>query len=237
LAAAAAALGAASAFRGTIAVSSLAGSQRDVWIYAPAALSGEPRQLPPSGEIKVSLPTRPDRPSRYIVKVGGYPDLEVEVRPWRIARRHAPASFVGRPVVVLLPDPDLIATALNQDNQPMLLHASLRRRAGAPALALSPLPFDGHSILIGCDSDVEVPEALQVSWRGQLDKLGRSALTHYWTEPAALDADGRLELAPGDELLFRLSLKGQPFTPEQHLRVSPPGTRGFLQQEAIHEAQ
>ncbi|HKA37371.1 MAG TPA: hypothetical protein VKH43_11175 [Thermoanaerobaculia bacterium] len=129
-------------------------------------------------------------PSRWRVKVSGYPDAVVAVRPWERVALSIPASF-RRPVILLRPTVDLFDEVHN-------IPRKLIVQAGGRTFEAR---FDGHPVWIGCDEDVDVPLRLEVAWRAEAPQ--RPSVVNTWLHPVPLAAE-RLELKPGAEVVATL---------------------------------
>ena len=126
------------------------------------------------------------------VKVSGYPDEVVTVRPWRRESLSVPASF-QRPVVLLRPRVDLFDLVHNSPRR-LSVRVTFPQSPSSPRparefLAQSdgqPLKFDGRALWIGCDEDVDIPLRLEAAWRAELAASQRSSMINYWLRPSAL---------------------------------------------------
>ncbi|HEV8118002.1 MAG TPA: hypothetical protein VGQ32_05725 [Thermoanaerobaculia bacterium] len=146
-----------------------------------------------AGEVfRVPARTSFFAPSRWLVKVSGYPDAVVTVRPWQRIALSIPASF-RRPVVLLRPTVDLFDEVHN-------IPRKLTVQAGGRTYESR---FDGHPVWIGCDEDVDVPLRLEVAWRAEVEARRRPSVVNTWLHPVPLTAE-RLELKPGGEVVATL---------------------------------
>jgi len=145
------------------------------------------------------------KPTAWRVKVSGYPDEVVTVRPWRRVSLSVPASF-QRPVVVLRPTVDLFDIVHNTPRR-IAVRVTFPRSPSSPGPTREfrtqsdgqPLQFDGHSLWIGCDEDVDIPLRLEAAWRAELSANQRASLINYWLRPRALTGE-RVALQVGSEI-------------------------------------
>jgi hypothetical protein len=147
----------------------------------------EPLELPTHGDVHLPLSTTADWPLKVRVKVNGYPDRAITLRPRQIARLYVPQSFL-RPVILLRPTVELIESV---GNSPVKLEV----RAGKYTATIA--NFTGQAIWVGCDEDVDIPAALQDAWRVELSARQKSGLLRKWLTPEAAAFSGQpyLELA------------------------------------------
>jgi len=165
---------------------------RALWVHPIRSGPGEPARLAAGGSVRSLIWTSWWSPSKVRVKVSGYPDLFIAVRPWERVRLYTLSSFL-RPVVLLQPSVELINAARNY---PM----SLVVRSGGQERQLK---FDGHALWIGCDDDVQIPAAMQDLFRSQLSAPEHIPLLLFWLYPYALPGD-RWELQPGNQVEAKL---------------------------------
>jgi hypothetical protein len=164
--------------------------------------------LPPSKDLRIIVPVFWTLRRDFIVKVAGYPDKLIQLSPWEREELVVPNSF-RRPVVLLRPSERVIN---NARQGPWQLRVRIAKHEAT-------VPFDGHAVWVGCDSDVQVPAVVREASTQPLDPLLRS----YWDQPSALSLPGR-ELTPGDTLdLELISPSGQTFRPlSQPARIEQP---------------
>jgi hypothetical protein len=168
----------AGSFLGTVEVTWPAGEgSRSVWMHRLGTSRGEAVALAPGGVARRwFFTTLWSKPTTVRVKVNGFPDLMGEIKPWQRYEIRVPDSFY-RPVVLLRPSVDLLNMLRNE---PMRLSVTVDSQSWI-------IPtYDGQSLWIGCDSDVEVPEAKREVWRGILAASGQPETARYWVYPLTL---------------------------------------------------
>jgi hypothetical protein len=205
-------------FLGTTEVRSIGdSSERVLWFdYNPTAPQTADR-LPPFGRVRDVRFTTLWGPTQIRVKVGGYPSLLVPVRPWRRSSVDVPTSLLlSNPVVLLQPTSKLMAFAQGL-TLVVTAGGQTRRR-----------PFDGHSVWIGCEDDVQVPARLVDEWRSTNE--GR-ALLAKWESPRAID----LPLTHGTVLEVKLlNEDGSEYVKRTGIHARRPGRpQEFPQVEAL----
>ena len=144
--------------------------------------------MPPTKDLRVPVAVFWGLRRDFVVKVAGYPDKAIRLKPWERKELVVPNSF-RRPIVLLRPTERLINNARQHPWK-------LRVRIGRDQTVL---PFDGHAVWIGCDADVQVPQATKDSALQTLDPILRT----YWDCPVALSWPLR-ELTPGVALEIEL---------------------------------
>lgn len=150
---------------------------------------GDFETLKPGGRLRIVVPVW-WRYKNYFVKVSGYPDKLVTLQPWQRKELVLPNSFRRR-VVLLRPTERLINNA-RQANWML----TVRTKNSSKSLEM---PFDGHSVWLGCDANVEVPIALHNIWEGQIAPL----LKQYWIYPQAF-SNANIELPLGETFEVQL---------------------------------
>jgi len=172
--------------RGALRIESLQESaDRVVRVYHAADLVDGPRQLPTRGQLHIPLLTSAGSPARLRIKVNGYPDKQITLGPRDIARLYVPESFF-RPVVLLRPTADLVESV---KHNPVKLWITV---GGHTAIINK---FAGQAVWVGCDDDVEIPQALQDSWRVELTARLKSGMVQNWLTPEAAIFPGEPYLA------------------------------------------
>jgi hypothetical protein len=139
------------------------------------------------GRLRFVVPTTLWSSAVVRVKVDGYPDRMVTVRPFLPTPLTVPTSFV-RPVVLLRPDRRLLVDIAHN---PMMLHVRIGTEAGAP-IDRRLYDFHGQPVWIACDPDVELPADERARLERDFEHLPE-------LQPVALGGD-RFELAPGDDV-------------------------------------
>jgi hypothetical protein len=203
----------------------------------------DPADSPPGGDVRLRAGhavrklvwTSWWKPTAWRVKVSGYPDEVVTVRPWRRESLSVPASF-QRPVVLLRPTVDLFDAVHNSPRRisvrvtfPKGPSSSRTPREFRTQPDGQPLKFDGRSLWIGCDEDVDIPLRLEAAWRAELSASQRSSLINYWLRPRALTGE-RVALVVGTEIQVTLfDLDGNKSEQEFVVRKQS----DFLQEEKL----
>lgn len=170
-----------------------------VWVQPEAedtfdAKDAEPL---PAGGLARHLVRVPFRgASRVRVKVSGLPDIVEAVTPWHRRELQVPDSFLSRPIVLLRPTIDLLN---NLRGEPMRLVV----KVGSDPKPQVMENYDGRTIWIGCDADVDVPPIRVEAWRAELATHKQAENIYYWTHPRALPG-WRLNLQPGQEITVQL---------------------------------
>ncbi len=193
-------------FLGTVQVESVRESADRFLLVHPAdSPPGEEVRLRAGEVFRGPVWTSFWSPAALRVKVSGYPDELVTVRPWRREMLSVPASF-ERPVVLLRPTVDLFDLV---HNSPRRLSVRVTFPGGRPHSRPprefltepdgKPLQFDGRSLWVGCDEDVDIPLRLEAAWRAELAASQRSSMINYWLHPRALTGE-HLRLETGSEI-------------------------------------
>jgi hypothetical protein len=213
---------------GTIQVESLQeSSDRALYVYSSGSKRGEAIRLPPGGARRVVLLTTWWSPSEYVVKVSGYPDIVEKLQPLHRTELRVPSSF-RRPIVLVRPTA-FLADMVGHDEQ--RLAVSVTRRTGETIGVGENLRYTGRAIWIGCDDDVQVPQAIQDGWLYQLGADQR--LSSYWRRPEIL-GDKRLELNPGDSVHAELRDKNGTSKATSSKEVQlPQGREEFVIEEVL----
>lgn len=201
---------ASASFLGTVQVESLREStDRFLRVHPVNSSPGDEVRLRAGEAFRRPVWTSLWNPATLRVKVSGYPDEVVTVRPWRREALSVPASF-ERPVVLLRPTVDLFDAVHNSPRRlsvrvafPKGLSSSRPPREFLAQPDGQPLQFDGRSLWIGCDEDVDIPLRLEAAWRAELGASQRSSMINYWLHPRALTGE-RLALETGSEIQVTL---------------------------------
>ena len=205
-------------FTGTIDVRSQGDvSSRLLWFAFDAKGSEPAERLEPAGRVRAPWLTSWWSPAHVRVKVSGYPSLVATVQPWQRVQLISPGSFLMNPVILLVPTPQL--AQFSRDTQ---LHVTVDGKAAPP------LRFDGHSVWIGCEDDVRVPEAILSEWRS----TGVPAeMVAVWQVPRAVNVD----LHGGSAVTISINHDdGTPFVPASVINVrTPVRPEDFPQREVI----
>lgn len=177
-------------------------------------------RLRPGEVVRRPLVTRWWRPRAWRVKVSGYPDEVVTVRPWPRVNLTVPSSFV-RPVVLVRPTVDMFDVVHHMPR-------TLAVRVGSQEYKT---PFNGYAVWIGCDEDVAVPLQMELAWSAEVGE--RRSAVNYWLHPKALTNE-RFELPAGTELTVRVFDQEQTLA-ERTVAVRPATT--FFPQEVVLDVQ
>jgi hypothetical protein len=191
-------------------------SDRPVWFDAPA--SADPHWLSKGKPVRYVFWAWPFQPRSVRIKISGYPSKQEAVTPWHLPKVRAPQHFVRR-VLVLRPTREFAE-----------IHAFERMKATIEvttegAVATYPALLGERAVWVGCDEDVEVPDAVReewaYAWRSDYDaarqafdqrppptdpraarptppELREDRLKLFWLRPEALKTEGN-SAAP-DEL-------------------------------------
>jgi len=163
------------------------GSPRGVWIGRQGDSLGEPTPLAPGDRVRRVSWHLPGTHARNRVKVSGYPALTVDVHPPGRAELRVPDHFV-RPVLVFRPSTALLL-AIGRDS--MRFVVTLKGRPERWVIE----GYNGRTVWIGCDADVDVPVTRFEAWRAELTANGVSHLSHLWRSPIGLPGP-EIELTP-----------------------------------------
>ena len=141
-------------------------SEHTVYIVAPRNGSSGPLRLVPSGELRWIGWTSWWSRTRVTIKVSGYPAKVVDIWPCSVREGvYVPSSLV-RPVVLLHPSVALMDAVRGTSMTLELIVTDANHEVEHEASS-----FDGHSIWIGGDQDIQVPAATETRWRDQLKSL------------------------------------------------------------------
>ena len=202
----------AASFLGTVQVESIREStDRFLRLHPAGSPGGEDERLRPGEAVRRPVWTSFWNPAVWRVKVSGYPDELVTVKPWRRQTLSVPSSF-ERPVVLLRPTVDLFDAVHNSPRR-LAIRVASPASPGSPSPRRSrdltaeadgqPLEFDGVPIWVGCDEDVAIPLRLEAAWRAELGVHQRASMINYWLHPRALPGE-RLALEIGSEVVVTL---------------------------------
>ena len=223
-------------FLGTVQVESVREStDRFLRVYPVGSTPGDEVRLRPGEAFRKPVWTSFWNPTALRVKVSGYPDEVVTVKPWQREPLSVPASF-ERAVVLLRPTVDLFDVVHNSPRKlsirvtfPKGPSSSRPPREFHAEADGQPLLFDGRSLWIGCDEDVDIPLRLEAAWRAELGANKRASMINYWLQPRALTGE-RLALEIGSEIqVTLLDLEGNKFVQEFVVRKQS----DFLQEEKL----
>jgi hypothetical protein len=180
-------------FLGTVQVKAVQEStDRTVRVYRGTPPVEADDTVSPGARIRFVCWTSPWNPSRFHVKIGGYPERTVMVQPFGREDLQTSTSFYGpaiKTAVLLRPDPYLI------EQRGANLQISIRK-AGTNETTLA--DFDGRSLWVNTDADVEVPAAVADSWKTEAAGLVSPGLLNFWLHPTAFAKP--LHLQPDDKL-------------------------------------
>ena len=211
-------------FLGTVEVTWVAGEgNRSVRIHKVGKLEGEAVPLMPGGVVRSLFLTFWTEPTKARVKVNGFPDRIAEIKPWQRYELKVPDSFY-RPVVLFRPTVDLLNMLRNE---PMSLSVKVDSQSWM-------IPqYDGRSLWIGCDADVEVPEAKREIWRAILTAAGQAETSHYWVRPLTLTGPIP-DLHPGQVIEVTLLRDDRSAYASRKFSVLPaPDRQAFPQEENL----
>ena len=129
------------------------------------------------------------------IKVSGYPEAAVEIRPWQRVPVYVPSSLL-RPVVLVHPSVPLI-DAIRDTSMTLQVRVT---ETNHPTVDET-VRFDGHAIWIGGDDDILVPAETEAKWRDALKSIKSTNHLSFWLPPVAtprfkiaLHADQDVEL-------------------------------------------
>jgi len=211
-------------FLGTVEVTWMAGEgNRSVWIHRVGKSEGEAVPLMPGKAVRNLFWTVWTKPAKVRVKVSGFPDRTAEITPWQRYELKVSDSFY-RPVVLFRPTVDLLNMLRNE---PMNLSVKVDSQSWM-------IPqYDGRSVWIGCDADVEVPEAKQDVWRAILTTAGQPETSHYWVHPLTLNGPIP-NLRPGQTVEVALLRDDRSAYTSRKFTVLPaPDRQAFPQEETL----
>ncbi len=154
-------------------------SESTVHISVIGKQPSDPLHLPPVGQLRWTVWTTWWSPTRVTIKVSGYPNSVVQIRPWQRVAVYVPTSLL-RPIVLLRPTVPLIDVVRDTS---MTLELVITE---AHQLVLkAKVPFDGHAIWIGGDDDIWVPAEIERAWRDKLTASNRISHISFWLPPVA----------------------------------------------------
>jgi hypothetical protein len=190
-----------SLFVGTIQIDSFQEPiDRVVYVYKSDTPKGDPMPLPAGRKLRAVLWTSWWSRTRYIVKVNGYPDRVEELDPLCRRELRVPSSF-RRPVLLVRPSA-MLSDKIH--NRPQTLVLTIEHSNGRdPSVRTMSLSYYGQALWIGCDDDVEVPQALQEAWVQELQAVQHLQLVNDWRRPDVLDPSP-VKLEKGDQVKVEL---------------------------------
>jgi hypothetical protein len=220
-------------FLGSVDVESIAEEpEHSVAVYAEGTTPLPPdsqdwKRLAPAQGVRLIVWTSWFSPTRTVVKVRGYPDKIVNVRPFRRLPVVVPYS-VRSPVVLLCPEAAVIEVARGAS-----MKMEIQTTDDQGGSVTRTVAFDGHAVLIGGDEEIELPAELEEKWRNQL--RNRPDVFHMWAKPDA-PAEFAMRLKPRQILKVRLLQKNnKPYGPQIPVVVNPlQSTRSFVQEIVLY---
>lgn len=181
---------------GTVQVELFLGKEeRILKVQAP----GRPEQswrVAPGDKVRVVTWTSWEKPALLYVKVSGYPDLRVPVKPLERRELRIPSAFMRR-VILLKPTVNLIVHRTN----------GFMVSVKTPGQGAKTVPFIGHPIWIGADKDVDIPQAKLDAWRQALPESARSDTMAFLQMADALTDTG-FDLNPKEPVCIELIRPG-----------------------------
>jgi hypothetical protein len=184
--------------------------------------------LPPSGQLRWNGWTCWWSPTKVAVKVSGYPEMDVEIHPWKRIPIYVPSSLL-RPVVLLRPSVDLIDAVRDTS---VTLELTIKED-GKP-VARPRAAFDGHAVWIGADADILVPQETEARWHQELTDRKSEQHLAFWLPPLA-PPQFNVTLRPGQEILAALRKKNNDIYATTNFRVeSLRSGREFVQEEVLN---
>jgi hypothetical protein len=147
-------------FLGSVQIESLESTDRALRVSRRGAgeTDSEIMRLKPGDRLRSVFWTTWWSPADARIKVRGYPALPQTILPWHIPTVYVNGSFL-RPVVLLEPGVVLMGYSGVE------IHVTLDGRPW------DDIPFDGHAVWAGCDSDAEIPEHAAASIRDDVKKV------------------------------------------------------------------
>ncbi len=199
-------LAALGSFVGSVEIRSL-GDPSDRLLWTSDGADALPIRLAPGAVVRTVAWTTIWRPKQVHVRVSGYPPVVVPVRPWHRITRDVPSFFRLVPVVLLQPSEDLMLQA----NSHLTVLVNVRGVDYSQ-------PFDGHAIWVGCDTGVEVPEAVIDIWRSRRD----DAYLPFWSHPASATRSA-VALSAGEPIdVWLLNANGAAYGARKRIIVRQP---------------
>jgi hypothetical protein len=196
---------------------------RSVWMHRRGTSAGDAVSLMPGGSARSLFFTFWYPRASVRIKVSGFPDRIVDISPWQRQELRLPDSFY-RPVVLFRPTVDLLNMLRNE---PMRLSVKVDSQPWT-------IPdYDGHSLWIGCDADVEVPEAKREVWRAILTASGQPETARYWVYPLTL-ASPTPDLHSGQTIELTLLREDQsPYTSRKFAVLPATDRQAYPQEENL----
>jgi hypothetical protein len=116
----------------------------------------------------------------YVVDAEGLPLLAARVLPFRRTEVVLPSAALATNVVLIRPSTALSRTAAEKGTS-----YSIAVKLGGEELGST--TFTGQTVWVGCRASVDVPEALERSWRAEIaGEKGSSRLLEKWLAPGAI---------------------------------------------------
>lgn len=192
--------------------------------------------LAPADSVRQSVRTSWSQPAKVVVKVKGYPEKVVEVRPFRRVLVYVPNS-VRTPVILLRPRiPVIDAARLRSPKDTALMSLEIATVDGTGKAFRETIDFDGHPVLIGTDGDIPMPPELEEQWQAEAKAAdNRQDALEIWRTPEAPEQFA-IALAPKQEVTVTLKLKRDQsnYAPPQQFIVKPVRSlRSFIQEVVI----
>lgn len=209
---------------GSVQVQSLAEEpDHSVQVRSGSTQSDEWLHLPPAETVRQLVKTPWFQATKVIVKVKGYPEKSVEVRPFRRVSVYVPNS-VRTPVILLRPRISVIDAAKPHSfNDPPLMSLEIKTKDAKGVIFQDSIDFDGHSVLLGTDEDIPIPSEFEEQWQQEAKGAGNRMDALEMLRTPEAPGNFAIALSPKQEVTVTLKLKRNHsnYAPPQHFIVMP----------------
>jgi hypothetical protein len=176
-------------------------------------------------------------PAKVIVKVKGYPEKVVEIRPLHRVSVYVPNS-VRAPVILFRPRIAVMDAARpGSPKDPALLSLQVVTTDSSGVRFEQSVPFDGHPILLGTDEDIAIPAELEQRWQAEAKAAGdRTDALELWKQPLAPETFA-VALTPKQEVTVTLKMNRDHsnYAKPQRFFVKPLyGSSSFVQEVVLN---
>jgi len=200
--------------------------EHTVVVTVDGGAPSEPLHLLPGGLVRWTAWTCWWSRTKISIKVSGYPEKEVEVRPWQRVPVYVPSSLL-RPVVLVHPSVPLI-DAIRDTSMTLQVRIT---ETNNPAVTVDETAlFDGHAIWIGGDDDILVPMETETKWREDLRSTKSMNHLSFWLPPVA-PPKFKIALHAGQAVKLVLRKSNNDVYEELNFKVRPlRSSRDFIQE-------
>ncbi|MCK5228774.1 MAG: hypothetical protein KAR13_00815 [Desulfobulbaceae bacterium] len=185
-------------------------------------------KLSPRSTAKVVLPTPWFGSKDYFIKVSSFPAKKITVSGYRRERLFIPKMLIERPVVLIRPAAMDSSLVSNDFKMEILMNNEQK-----PAYTIP--EYQGQSLWLGADADVDVPQKLITKWYMEFKGAGmREDGVSNWLPPVSLAPAAEF---PGSTVItVNLKNRDNEIKYSGKLTIQPSGKARYFPEEIIlHE--